>query len=198
LTGIAIFASGRGSNAEKILEYFSNHPRIRVTLVLSNKAEAGVQEFAKQYGVPFVALKKAEFQDENKVLALLKDHNVDFIALAGFLLLIPGYLVNACKDRILNIHPALLPDFGGKGMYSMRVHEAVKASNAGISGMTVHLVNPRYDEGRILFQSAVKLDPEDSPEDIAGKVLKLEHKYYAKVIEDYVEHFGGEFTLSKR
>lgn len=150
-----------------------------------------MQDYAKQYNVPFVTVKKAEFQDEKTMLELLNTHHVDFIALAGFLLLIPEYLVHAFKNRILNIHPALLPDFGGKGMYGMHVHNAVKSSGVTISGMTVHLVNPRYDEGRTLFQSAVKLDPKDSPEDIAGKVLRLEHKYYASVIEDYVEHFGG-------
>ena len=187
---LAIFASGSGSNARKILEYFREKPGFSVSLVVTNKQHAGVINHAVEFEVPYTVVSRAQMQDEGSILDLLKSHGVDVIVLAGFLLLVPPYLVEAYPQRILNIHPALLPAYGGKGMYGMHVHRAVKAAGEPISGMTIHLVNQNYDEGKILFQASVQLGPSDSPEDIASKVLALEHKYYPPVIEDYLVHLA--------
>lgn len=180
---IAIFASGGGSNAEAIIQHFKDSALVQVALIVTNKSTAGVIARADNHQLPYRVINRSILNDEEKMLPILKDHNIDFIVLAGWLQLIPSFLVKAYKDSIVNIHPALLPAYGGKGMYGMHVHRAVKENKEMTSGMTIHLVNEEYDEGKHLFQASTLLDPTDSPEDIAAKVLKLEHKYYPKVIE---------------
>ncbi|MCU0429336.1 MAG: phosphoribosylglycinamide formyltransferase [Cytophagaceae bacterium] len=180
---ITLFCSGSGSNAEKIMEYFREHPSIRVGLLLANKPDAYALERAKKFGIPTEVVTKAEFTDESYCCSLLERYQTDWIILAGFLWLIPSYLVKHFPDKIINIHPALLPAYGGKGMYGMHVHRAVVAAGEKKSGMTIHLVNEHYDEGAILFQASCDLDPEDSAEEVAHKVLTLEHRHFAPVIE---------------
>lgn len=186
MKNIAIFASGSGSNAKNILEHFEGHPEIRVALIVTNRSGAGVLTHAANHNIPTLHIKKATFYETEEILEIFNNYSVDFLVLAGFLLLIPSYLVQSYPHHILNIHPALLPKFGGKGMYGINVHRAVKAANETETGMTIHWVNEHYDEGGIVFQASCKVAPEDSPEDIAKNVLQLEHSYYAKVIEQTI------------
>ena len=179
---IAILASGSGSNAEKIMEYFQNSPKGEVVIVGSNNKDAFVLERAKKFEVPALVFSKSELES-GTLTAKLQSLGVDLVVLAGFLLKIPDSLIHAFPGQIVNIHPALLPNYGGKGMYGARVHQAVKDSGDAFTGITIHLVNEHYDEGKIIFQAAVPVSPEDSPEDIAGKVHQLEHKYFPNVIE---------------
>ena len=180
---IAIFASGSGSNARRIMEHFADHAHIRVALLICNKPEAGALDIAREHGVETLVIQRKPFFETEGLLVELRERGINFIALAGFLWLVPPYLVRAFPKRMLNIHPALLPKYGGKGMYGMRVHEAVKAAGDTESGMTIHYVNERYDEGDIVFQATCPVSPEDSAADIARKVLALEHAYYPKIIE---------------
>ncbi len=180
---IAIFASGSGSNARKIMEYFQSSGVGRVVLVVCNRKNAGVIGIAAEFGVPVQMIDRNLFYESERLLDVLESYRTDFIALAGFLWLIPGYLIKAYPDRIVNIHPALLPKYGGHGMYGHHVHEAVKAAGEQESGPTIHFVNEHYDEGDIIFQTSCRLSPEDTPEDIARKVLSLEHEHYPRVIE---------------
>ena len=180
---IAIFASGGGSNARKIMEHFKDSEVGRVALVVCNKPNAGVLAIAAEYGIPTQIIDRQGFYETEDLLEVLKQHNIEFIALAGFLWLIPGYLVQAFPQRMLNIHPALLPKYGGKGMYGHHVHEAVKAAGEAESGITIHFVNEKYDEGDYVFQAKCPVSPEDSPEDIARNVLVLEHRYFPEVID---------------
>ena len=179
---IAIFASGNGSNAEKIIEHFRNSDKGKVTVVASNKNDAFVLERAKKHGIPNFCFSKAELLDGG-VKGKMVELGIDFIVLAGFLLKVPDALVEAFPHKIINIHPALLPKFGGKGMYGDFVHEAVKAAGETQTGITIHFVNNHYDEGEVIFQERIEVLPEDSPQDIAQKVHALEHKYFPKVIE---------------
>ncbi|MFD2202117.1 phosphoribosylglycinamide formyltransferase [Shivajiella indica] len=179
---IAILASGSGSNAEEIIKYFQHSKKGKVILIGSNKKDAYVLERAKKFNVPSFTFNKTEMEAGNLSRKLLEE-GVDFVVLAGFLLKIPDDLIHAFSNRIINIHPALLPKYGGKGMYGMKVHEAVKTSGDKESGITIHLVNEQYDEGKIIFQAAVQIEPSDSPEDIAQKVHQLEYKYFPNVIE---------------
>jgi len=180
---IAIFASGTGSNAKKIVEYFKNHQNIEVCLIVSNNKEAKVLDMAKDHNISSLVIDKSLLRSESYILEKFSIYPVDFIVLAGFLLLIPKYLVEAFPNQIVNIHPALLPDFGGKGMYGKNVHKAVKESGKNETGITIHYVNERYDDGSIIFQASCPVFPEDSPDEIAKNVLKLEHKHFAKTIE---------------
>lgn len=180
---IAIFASGSGSNAKKILEYFNERLDINVSLIVSNKRKAGVLNHAKSFGVPTLILDRPYFYDNTSILEVLENERIDLIVLAGFLWLIPVYLIEAYPDKIVNIHPALLPKYGGKGMYGHHVHEAVKSNNESESGMTIHFVNEHFDEGAHLFQAKCAITPDDSAEEIAKKVLQLEHRHYAEVID---------------
>ena len=180
---IAIFASGTGSNAQKIIDYFESNARIKVVLVVSNKADAGVLNIATRHGIPSVVIQRSGFYQTTHLLDILKEHRVDFIALAGFLWLIPSYLIEAFDKKMVNIHPALLPKYGGKGMYGIHVHEAVKAAGERESGITIHYVNEHYDEGNIVFTAQVAITPDDSASEIAKKVLQLEHKHFPEVIE---------------
>lgn len=183
---IAIFASGGGSNAEAIFQHFKNHDNIHVSLVVSNNEDAFVLERSLSQGIDIAVLSKAELSEDEKLSDLLKIYQIDYIILAGFLLLIPKYLINLFPRRIINIHPALLPKYGGKGMYGHHVHEAVHKNSERESGMTIHFVDENYDEGQIIFQAKTKILPEDKPEDIAAKVLKLEHQHYAEQIEKLI------------
>jgi phosphoribosylglycinamide formyltransferase-1 len=181
---IAIFASGSGSNAQKIAEYFKGHPTIEVALVVSNKADAGVLDIAKSFGIEtYVIPSKAEFTQTETLLQELYVSQIDFIVLAGFLWLIPEYLIEAYPSRIVNIHPALLPKYGGKGMHGMHVHQAVVAAGEVESGITIHYVDKVYDNGEHLFQATVPVEPGDTPEVVQQKVLVLEHTNFAQVIE---------------
>ena len=186
MKNIAIFASGTGSNAKKILEHFKNHSKIRVALIVSNNSNAGVLNFAKAYNISSLVIKKPSFYKKNEILDIFYKYSIDFIVLAGFLLLIPDYLVRSYPHHILNIHPALLPKFGGKGMYGIHVHRAIKAANETKTGITIHWVNENYDEGAIIFQASCPVFTDDSAEDIAKRVLQLEHKHYANIIEQVI------------
>lgn len=181
---LALFVSGTGSNARTIIDRFQAHPEdgVEVVLLVSNKSKAGALSMAAERDIPTLVLKRDAFNNTESLLDDLRHFNVDFIALAGFLWLIPAYLVKAFPNRMLNIHPALLPDYGGKGMYGANVHRAVKANGETESGITIHYVNEKYDEGNTVFQAAVRLDPEDTPEKIAERVLRLEHGNYWRVI----------------
>jgi phosphoribosylglycinamide formyltransferase-1 len=183
---IAILASGSGSNAEEIIKYFKNHPSISVSLILTNNANAFVVERAKNHNIPFVVFSREEFQNEKFILDALSRNEITHIVLAGFLWLIPQYLTSAFPDRIINIHPALLPKHGGKGMYGMKVHQAVKNAGDKETGITIHLVNEYYDEGRVLFQMSCALDEAFSADEIAKCVHKLEYEHYPKVIEKWI------------
>ena len=183
---IAIFASGSGSNAEAIIHYFENK-NVEVSLLLTNHAEAGIIKRGRKLGVPILVFDRKTYTDSDFIVELLQKQEVDLVVLAGFLWLVPLNLLSAFPNRILNIHPALLPKFGGKGMWGHHVHEAVVAAGEKESGITIHLVNEKYDEGRVLFQKSIALEPTDKPEEVAAKVLQLEHAFYPKVIEEYLE-----------
>ncbi|WP_111671915.1 phosphoribosylglycinamide formyltransferase [Algoriphagus litoralis] len=182
MTRIAILASGSGSNAEKIMEFFKNSTKAKIALIASNKSDAFVLERAKKFGVPSLTFSKKEL-DSGILLEKLLTEKIDWVILAGFLLKIPAELIRAFPERMVNIHPALLPSYGGKGMYGHHVHEAVKAAGETQTGITIHLVNEHYDEGKIVFQAATPLVPEDTPETIAAKVHELEHRYFPEVID---------------
>ncbi len=180
---IAIFASGRGSNAAKIMAHFSDDPHGVVALVCSNRADAGVLETAQENGIETYILDRARFNDGHSVVQQLKNANIDLVVLAGFLWKIPADMIEAFPNRIVNIHPSLLPKFGGHGMYGMNVHKAVIEAGESHSGITIHLVDDLYDHGARLFQARVKVEPNDTAEQLASRVLELEHRYYPKVIE---------------
>lgn len=188
---IAIFASGSGSNAEQITNYFSGHDQIEVVLILSNKPTAYVLERAAKLGVPSQVFDRPTFYQSENVLDSLRTHEVDYIVLAGFLWLVPQYLIEAYREKMINIHPALLPKYGGKGMYGDRVHRAVIADQETESGITIHLVDEVYDNGRILCQERVSLVADDTPDSLAAKIHELEYAYFPKAIESYLlEHKG--------
>jgi phosphoribosylglycinamide formyltransferase 1 len=182
---LAILASGSGSNAEKIMEHFQGSSKAQIALIASNKADAFVLERAKKFGVPIFTFTRKEME-AGILLAKLREEKIDWVILAGFLLKIPVELIRAFPDRMVNIHPALLPNYGGKGMYGHHVHEAVKAAGDTESGITIHLVNEHYDEGKIVFQAATSITPEDTPDTIAQKVHALEHRYFPEVIESLI------------
>jgi phosphoribosylglycinamide formyltransferase-1 len=187
LARIAIFASGSGTNAQSIIEYFQAHANVKVALLLSNNPEAKALSRATDLGVPTQVFSKTQFQSMEEVLPALTEHNITHIVLAGFLLQIPSRLILAFPHKIINIHPALLPKFGGKGMYGLKVHEAVKAANEKETGITIHEVNERYDEGRIIFQASCEVLATDTAEQIAQKVQRLEHLHFPAVIEQWIQ-----------
>ena len=182
---LAILASGSGSNAEAIFKHFRDHPDVEVAWVGSNRKAAGVLERAARFGVDSSAFDKAACSD-GRLLQELKERHIDWIALAGFLLQVPEDVVREYTGRMVNIHPALLPAYGGAGMYGMHVHRAVHAAGEERSGMTIHWVTDAYDEGQILFQAEVELDAADDSETIASKVLELEHRYYGPVLDGLI------------
>jgi phosphoribosylglycinamide formyltransferase-1 len=184
---IAIFASGGGTNAEEIIKYFQNHPLAEVVLLLSNNPEAYALQRAKKFNVPTRVFDKQQWRESEVVLEWLKEKQVTHVVLAGFLWLIPAYLIKAYPTQIINIHPSLLPKHGGKGMYGMKVHEAVRAANDTESGITIHAVNEHYDEGEIILQAKCPVYPTDSAEDIADKIHKLEYEHFPKTIERWLK-----------
>lgn len=179
---IAILASGSGTNAEKIMEHFQKSQKGQVVLVASNKKDAFVLERAKKFQVPTYTFSKSELES-GILTGQLETLGIDLVVLAGFQLKIPDNLIQAFPNQIVNIHPALLPNYGGKGMYGSHVHQAVKDAGDTETGITIHLVNEHYDEGKIIFQSAIPVKPTDTPDEIAKKVHELEHKYFPNVIE---------------
>ncbi len=184
---LAIFASGSGTNAANIIRYFQGNHVVDVALVLSNRKKAGVLEKAKDFGVPAKTFDKATFYHSTDVLHWLKEWEIDFIVLAGFLMLVPEYLVNAYEGRIINIHPALLPKYGGKGMYGRAVHEAVLNNREKKTGITIHYVNHAYDRGKIIEQIEINIDPKQETVDtLEDKVHALEYNHYPPVIESVV------------
>ncbi len=183
MKNIAIFASGKGSNAQAIINYFSNHPGIRVSLVVTNNPDAGVLQVAHQAKIVSAIVTKESLQKEELISKLLDAAKVEFIALAGFLQMVPGFLLKKYPNRIVNIHPALLPKHGGKGMYGQKVHEAVLAAGDTETGISIHYVNEHYDEGELILQKKVAVTPGESCDAVAAKVLALEHEWYPKAIE---------------
>ena len=187
MKNIAIFASGTGTNAENIIRYFSNRNSARVVLVLSNRNNAGVLKRAEALAVKNIFFDRKDFYGSGLIPAILEKSKIDFIVLAGFLLLVPDNILNRYEGRIINIHPALLPLHGGKGMYGDKVHRAVIEGHEAESGITIHYVNSKYDEGNIIFQARCRVDPDDTPESLAGKVHELEYRYFPEVIEDLIQ-----------
>lgn len=180
---IALFASGSGTNVENIAQYFKGHPFIEVSLILSNKKDAYVLERAKKLNIPSIIFNQHQFNETAEIVDRLKADKIDLVVLAGFLWLIPDSLITAFPNRIINIHPALLPKYGGKGMYGGKVHEAVVSNHEKESGITIHFVNKEYDKGTILFQAKVEILPTDSPDNVAYKVHALEYEHFPKEIE---------------
>lgn len=182
---IIIFASGSGSNAENIIKYFKDSTSITVAKVLTNNQHAKVLNRCEQLNIKSLIFDRKEFSEEDTILNLLKTE-ADYIILAGFLWRVPQKIVEAFPNKIINIHPALLPKYGGKGMYGMNVHKAVVDNKEEESGITIHFVNENYDEGAIIFQKSVKLDENDTPEDVASKIHELEYEHFPKVIEEII------------
>ncbi|HMG15300.1 MAG TPA: phosphoribosylglycinamide formyltransferase [Saprospiraceae bacterium] len=180
---IAIFASGTGTNALKILEYFQSRNDVIVSCILSNNCQAPVLNIASLFGVETKTFDRNSFYQSNDIIEYLQSKLIDLIVLAGFLWLIPEQLLKAYPNKIINIHPALLPSFGGKGMYGMHVHRAVKAAGVKESGISIHYVDDKYDEGDIIFQKTFEVVEKDTPDDIAHKIQALEHKYYPEIID---------------
>lgn len=184
---LAVFASGSGTNAEQIIRYFANGSVARVVLVVTNNPQAQVILRAAALNVSCVAYERNAWSSSScNVLELLKNHEIDYIILAGFLAHVPNNVLHTYPNKVINIHPSLLPKFGGKGMYGLRVHQAVVEAGEAESGITIHYVNEHYDEGEIIAQYSCALDENDSPEDVALKVRELEHFYYPRVIEQVI------------
>jgi phosphoribosylglycinamide formyltransferase 1 len=180
---IVIFASGSGSNAQRLLEHFENHPSIRVAALFSNNPKAYALKRAETYHVPALLFSRDEFYNSAKVVEQVKQFNPDLIVLAGFLWLVPQSLLHAFPDKIINIHPALLPKYGGKGMHGLHVHAAVLEAGEDQSGITIHRINEEYDKGEFILQECCPVYSEDTPEELASRVLQLEHKYLPLIVE---------------
>lgn len=191
MINLAIFVSGGGSNCENIIRYFKDSDKVNVALVVANKTGIPALEKAERLGVPTRVLPKADLNREDVALPLMKEYSIDFIVLAGFLLVIPDFLIREYDRRIINLHPALLPKFGGMGMYGHRVHEAVKAAGETETGMTVHWVSGKVDSGEIIAQFRTPISPDDTPDDIAAKEHALEMEHFPQVIEDVLGCIGG-------
>lgn len=181
---IAIFASGNGTNAQRIAEYFKDNEEVEICLILSNKPNAGVLLRAEKLGIRTEVFNRDEFKKGQKVDVLLQENNIDLIVLAGFLWLVPTFLIEQYPSRIINIHPALLPKFGGKGMYGMNVHKAVIESGESQSGISIHYVNNKYDDGQIIFQAKFNIDEGETTESLAIKIHQLEYEHFPIVIEN--------------
>ncbi len=190
---IAVLASGSGTNAENIIRYFREKGSARVALVLTNRQNAFVLERAKGLGVSCVWFAKSDWESGELVLSTLREHDIDFVVLAGFLARVPDNILHAYPNKMINIHPSLLPKFGGKGMYGDRVHEAVIASGEKESGITIHYTNEHYDEGSIICQQKCPVLPGDTPEELAQRIHRLEYEYYPKVIEELVEGLSPSY-----
>ena len=183
MKNIAIFASGNGSNAEQITKYFLQNPDGKVSLILTNNPKAGVIDRAEKLGVVIVIFDRNTFYYSDEIVETLKENKIDLVVLAGFLLLVPANILKAFKGKIINIHPALLPKYGGKGMFGSHVHETVIAAGEKKSGITIHFVNEKYDDGQIIFQAQVNIENGETPESLAQKVHKLEYEHFPKVVE---------------
>jgi phosphoribosylglycinamide formyltransferase-1 len=187
MKNIAIFASGSGSNAQNITEYFERTGSANVSLIFSNRPDAYVLERARNLSIPAICFTRDEFYNSTRILDKLRSENIDLLVLAGFLWLIPEYLILAFPDRIVNIHPALLPKYGGKGMYGDKVHQAVIENHEKESGISIHLVNLEYDKGKILFQAKTNIEGINDFHEVAVKVHALEYEYFPSVIEQYIK-----------
>ena len=187
MTNVAIFVSGSGTNCENIIRYFKDSEQVKIQLVVSNKADAYALVRAQNQGVPTAVITKQDFNDREKMTSLLEEYDIQFIVLAGFLLIVPNFLIEAYDRRMINIHPALLPKYGGKGMYGHHVHEAVKAAGETETGMTVHYVSNVCDGGEIIAQFRTPLSPDDTPDDIAHKEHLLEMEHFPRVIEQIID-----------
>ena len=187
LVKVAIFASGAGSNAHKIIEYFKSNSSVKICLIVCNKKVAGVLDIATKEEIPTLVIERNKFFEEDNYLPFLRELGIDFIVLAGFLWKMPTAIINNYPNRIVNIHPALLPKYGGKGMYGARVHEAVIHAKDAVSGITIHFVDELYDHGNIIFQATCPIDETDTAESLAQKIHQLEHLHYPVVIKDVLE-----------
>ena len=183
---IAIFASGSGSNAERITSYFAGNEMLSIDLFLTNNPQAGVIERGRRLGVPTIIFDKKTFSQTEKIVNILQKQQIDWVILAGFLWLIPNSLIKAFPNKIINIHPALLPKYGGKGMWGHFVHEAVVTNKDKESGITIHYVNEHYDEGEVIFQAKCEVLETDLPDDVATKVQLLEHKHFPEIVEKLI------------
>lgn len=186
MKNIVVFASGSGTNAENLVRYFENHPTMQVVFILSNKPQAYVHQRAKALGIPSYTYTKEEFTN-GTVLKLLQENNIDFVVLAGYMVMIDNDMLEAFPQRIVNIHPSLLPKYGGKGMHGDKVHQAVVAAGETESGITIHYLNDEYDAGDVVFQAVCEVLPTDTPDDVATKVHALEYEWYPKVVEQLVK-----------
>ncbi|HEU4717327.1 MAG TPA: phosphoribosylglycinamide formyltransferase [Bacteroidia bacterium] len=180
---IAVFASGTGTNARNLIEYFEPHHNAQVTLLVCNNPQAGVISIAKEHGVEVLLTDREQFFSEHSIVPQLKERGIDLIVLAGFLWLIPPAVISAFPGKIVNIHPALLPKFGGKGMYGKKVHEAVLASGEKVTGVTIHFVNEKFDDGKHIAQFTCPVLPGDTPETLSARVQQLEHAHFAETID---------------
>ncbi|MBF9251752.1 phosphoribosylglycinamide formyltransferase [Pontibacter sp. 172403-2] len=180
---IVIFASGSGSNAQRLLEHFEHHPEIRVAALFSNNPNAHALKRAETYHVPALLFSRDDFYNSDKVLQQVQAFEPDLIVLAGFLWLVPKNMLQAFPDKIINIHPALLPNYGGKGMHGRHVHSAVVQAGDQESGITIHRINEAYDEGEFILQARCPVLPTDTPEELAARVLQLEHRHLPLVVE---------------
>ncbi|MBT3173703.1 MAG: phosphoribosylglycinamide formyltransferase [Lentimicrobiaceae bacterium] len=187
MKNIVIFASGNGTNAERIVTYFEDNNNITTSCIFTNNPKAGVIERANKLSVNIQVFNRDDFYKTERILNNIKSHSPDLIVLAGFLWLIPEYLIDGYNGKIINIHPALLPKFGGKGMYGMSVHKAVIEASEKESGITIHYVNKHYDEGQIIFQKSCKLDMGETPKSLSNKIHELEHKYFPEVINELLK-----------
>ncbi len=188
MKNIAVFASGEGTNAQNIINYFKTSATIKIAVIVSNNPAANVLNRAEEANIPTRIISKADFFESNKIIADLQSMHIHFIILAGFLWMIPKNLIQAFPNKIINIHPALLPSYGGKGMYGMNVHRAVVNAGEKESGISIHLVNERYDEGEIIEQHRCSLSKEDTPETVAAKIHLLEQQFFPQAIEKIVNH----------
>jgi phosphoribosylglycinamide formyltransferase-1 len=189
MINIAVFASGSGSNAENLVKYFENYKSTRVHMIFCNNPQAYVLQRAEKLNIPSFVFGKSEFYESDFVLQLLLKHKIDFIVLSGFLWLVPSAIIEKYKGRIINIHPALLPKYGGKGMYGNKDHQAVEKSGDSMSGITIHSVDENFDRGKILFQAIIPLDTNDSATEIAEKVHTLEYQFFPKIIGYYIDRY---------
>lgn len=186
MTHIALFSSGNGTNAENIAKYFNKSTQIKVSMVISNNPSAYVHQRAKALKIPSYSFTREEFMEGDQLIKLLTDHNIDYIILAGFLLKVSDSLVKTYPNRIINIHPALLPKYGGKGMYGDRVHKKVIEMGDTLSGITIHFVNEKYDDGEIIFQESCNILPGDTYIDVANKVHELEYAHFPRLVEEVI------------
>ncbi|MBL4735813.1 MAG: phosphoribosylglycinamide formyltransferase [Flavobacteriales bacterium] len=196
MTNICIFASGNGSNAEAIINYFTLNSSINVQLIISSREDAYVLQRAKNHGISSLVLNKGKFRESEDLLDDLHQQDIDYIVLAGFMWLVPVYLIETYPNKIINIHPALLPKYGGKGMYGSFVHEAVIAAKEQQSGITVHYVNENYDEGAIIAQETCTVADEDTVDTLAEKIHRLEHQHFPRIIEEVITGFQAHSSFS--